>query len=133
MQSQEIKIIDALEKLSLQLKKQLAEIAQRHNLSPAQAQIIILISGGVSKLSGLAENLGVSSASVSDSVKSLKNKGLIEKAENTRDARSKILSLTDSGRKLVPVLKNYSAEFAQKLNKLHMSEKATLLEGLEKL
>lgn len=133
MNKLESDIIQALEAINMVFRASLGGSAESFGISQTQANIIIMVASGLTKISGLARKLGVTDATVSDSVKSLKRKELLTSVENTRDTRSKILALTEKGREIAKELSNYSENIRAQISEMHMSEKSVLLESLQNL
>lgn len=129
----EVDIIQSVGELSVMLRSSLAETADSSGLSLTQANIVLHIGAGITMVSGIARKMGVTDATISDSVKSLKLKGVVSAVENTRDTRSKILSLTEKGRELAKLLAGHDEICRQKISGMYLSEKAVLLESLQNL
>ena len=94
------RIATGLSKIGLALKFQSWQAAGERGLSPTQGQILAMLvsaKGGV-KPSALAERLAVSAPTVSDSVKALMAKGLVERRADDTDARVSLVVATASGR-----------------------------------
>lgn len=72
-------------------------------LHPAQRALLsILASEGESlRPSDLAARLGVTAASISDSIRAVETKGWVERAPDPDDARARRLSLTEAGAALI--------------------------------
>ncbi|MEB3190368.1 MAG: helix-turn-helix domain-containing protein [Snowella sp.] len=101
--STEQQILIGLSKLSLAMKSQSWQDAGQHGLSPTQAQILSLLKakdGSSMRLSEVAEGLGVTAATASDSVRVLKEKGLIQKKRSLQDGRAIAITLTKQGQAL---------------------------------
>ena len=97
------RIIAAISRVPSVLRAGMWEFATAENLNPTQADILQLLKDrahGV-RLSWLAAQLSVSSASASDSVAALVNKGLVRKARAEDDGRASALWLTEQGKSLV--------------------------------
>lgn len=94
------RISAALSKIGLALRNQAWRGAGERGLSPTQGQILTLLRARPhQRPSALAEALGVTLATVSDSVKALVEKGFVLKQRDEGDARATALVLTASGRK----------------------------------
>ena len=108
------KIVAGLERLSLAFKTLLWDKAKEYGLSPIQIQLLIFIhyhTTDKTTVSYLAKEFNITKATVSDAVKVLEQKKLIEKKGSGRDTRSYNISLTDAGIKIVQDTENYPAPF----------------------
>lgn len=76
---------------------------ERHGLSVTQAQVIALIDArGPLRVGGIARELGITSATASDSLRALEAKGLIERSPAAEDRRATVIALSRSGRAVAP-------------------------------
>ncbi|WP_347358609.1 MarR family winged helix-turn-helix transcriptional regulator [Bdellovibrio sp.] len=122
------KIITGLSRVSVALRSDSWEISKKEKLSPTQMQVLTLLE--VKKaltVSALSELLGISKASLSDSVIALENKDLVKKVPSAKDQRSTDILLTSKGSKLALRLKDSSHELVQGLRYLNPSEQSELL------
>lgn len=95
------KIITAIERLSCAAAMLLRDFAQKKGLGPIQVQFLIYLDGHSEqfcKVSQLAKEFGLTPATVSDAVRSLKEKRLISGKVSRRDRRVSILKPTLSGK-----------------------------------
>lgn len=93
------RILDAIARIAAVLRSGTWQFATAEGLNPTQIDILEMLrshKAGV-RLSWIAEQLGVSTASASDSVSSLVQKGLLEKTRAVDDGRAVALRLTDQG------------------------------------
>jgi len=93
------RIITAIGRIGSVMRSGMWEFATRENLNPAQAEILQLLQArthGV-RLSWVAAQLSISTASASDSVAALVGKGLVRKARAQDDGRATALFLTADG------------------------------------
>lgn len=93
-------LVSGLAKIGLVLRHEAWRDRGRSGLTPTQASILALAhrrGGRGSTLGELAEELGVTAATASDSVSALAAKGLVVKERSTKDGRSLALLLTPSG------------------------------------
>ncbi len=130
------KITVALERISEAYRVLLWEKAKEFKLSPIQIQILVFVNSHKSKyctVSYLADEYNITKATISDSVKSLLSKGLIEKLTNENDTRSYIISLSDSGKKIITELNNYSMELSNPLNDLSIEKQESLWGSLSEI
>jgi DNA-binding MarR family transcriptional regulator len=94
------KITFALERISLVFKSMHLEQAKKTNLSPIQLQILVFLlyhSPEMHRVSYLAQEFNLTKATISDSVKALIQKGLLQKTIDPQDSRSFSLNLTPEG------------------------------------
>lgn len=102
MDTTSTRIISAISRIGSVLRSGMWEFATSENLNPAQAEILQLLysrAQGV-RLSWVARQLSISTASASDSVAALVAKGLVRKARALDDGRASDLHLTEDGRQV---------------------------------
>lgn len=106
------KIVAALEKISEVFRVLLWTEAKEHKLSPIQMQLLIFIkyhnSDKQRRIASMAREFNMTKATISDSIKVLEQKGLIERADDVLDSRSFNFSLTDKGVKLTGMIENFT-------------------------
>ncbi|MEZ5307987.1 MAG: helix-turn-helix domain-containing protein [Pyrinomonadaceae bacterium] len=127
--SLESKILVAFERIAGILRVLLWEKAKRLNLSPIQIQILIFFkfhNTEKSTVSYLANEFGLTKATVSDAVAVLEKKGLIEKKQSLVDARSFLHGLTTKGEETALQLENFGDCFREIFVKLPENEKDVL-------
>lgn len=130
--SQRAKIIAGIERLSTIFRSALWEEAKHYNLSPLQVQILLFISfhdAGQCRITSIAKEFAVTKATVSDAVKALLGKGLLEKY-GTQDARGFFLSLTLEGKKCAGKLSGISDFFSASLANIPQNEINKIWEGM---
>jgi DNA-binding MarR family transcriptional regulator len=81
-------------------------------------------------VSYLAQEFNMTKATVSDSVKLLLQKGLIQKFEDPIDTRSYIIRLTTIGKQTAEKSANFSFAIEKPLNSLTKEQKEVMLSGL---
>lgn len=107
----EDKIIYGLERLSDVFKSLIWRQAKRHQISPIQIQILLFVSSHdivLSNVTHLSKEFNVTKPTISDAVKSLYNKGFLEKEYSNSDSRSYSLMLTPEGKTLVSEISTYN-------------------------
>ena len=130
----ERRISVALHKLGLAMKQRGWNQANEDGLSPTQGQIIAaLTSGGPLSGSELAEQLGVSLPTVSDSVRVLVDKGLLNKERDPRHPRATLLSLTKEGRAVAGRVSQWPDFMVGAVASLGAEEREVLLRTLIKM
>ncbi|GAB4201499.1 MAG: hypothetical protein Fur0023_06100 [Bacteroidia bacterium] len=100
----EYKIVAALERISEVLKRLLWDAATDYRLTPIQIQILIFLYYHIkdkSKPLYLSEEFQISKASLSDTLKILEQKKLIQKKQDAADQRSYYILLTNKGKQTV--------------------------------
>lgn len=99
-------------------------------LNPAQAEILTRIANRPMRPGDLAAHLGVSPASLSDSVSSLISKGLAARQRDAQDGRARLVVATEDGKALAETLPSAPEDFQAALDALPESERASLLRTL---
>ncbi len=127
------KILFGLAKIGQAIRSQERKRSFEERLSPTQAQALVLISQGVRRPSEIAGRLGVSRASLSDSLSFLAEKGLTRKRSDPRDSRSTILELTAKGKKRSTAMAEWPSALLDSVSGLSALEKATLLRTVSKM
>lgn len=120
------KIVAGLERLSHVFKTLLWEKAKEFGLSPIQIQILIFIqyhSPEKNTVSYLAKEFNITKPTVSDAVKVLGQKKLIEKLNDSNDSRSFSLKITDHGKTIVKETEDFTNPVSQLLSGIPQSEK----------
>lgn len=103
MESIELKIIKAMERLSEALRLLFWEQGKEYHVSPIQIQVLTYLHEhphSPMTVTKLARLFHLTKATMSDSLDTLVNKGLIMKEPGLSDRRSYIIQLTDGGKSL---------------------------------
>ncbi len=132
----ESKIVVALERISEAFRVLLWNESRANALSPIQIQILIFLlfhSQEKCKVSYLAQEFNMTKATVSDSIKSLLQKKLIEKTDDQSDTRSYVIGLTNEGKKTAEKSANFAFAIEKPLSSLTEEQKESMLSGLLKL
>ncbi|QBC45206.1 MarR family winged helix-turn-helix transcriptional regulator [Iodobacter fluviatilis] len=96
------RVISAISRIASVLRTGAWQFATAEGLNPTQLDVLEILHGrreGV-RLSWVAQQLGVTTATASDSVTSLSSKGLLEKVKAADDGRAVALKLTLAGHQL---------------------------------
>ena len=104
------KIVAALERISEVFRISLWNTGKEHGLTPIQIQVLTFLlfhPQHMRTVSYLAKELGVAKPTVSETVKALLRKSLIEKVAVPEDARSYRLQLTSEGKKKAELVSGY--------------------------
>ncbi|WP_460540916.1 MarR family winged helix-turn-helix transcriptional regulator [Echinicola sediminis] len=129
----ESKIIAGLERISQAYRVLLWEESKVHGMSPIQVQVLIFLlfhQADTCTVSYLAKEFNMSKPTISDTVKSLHQKQLIEKVYSSEDSRSYKILLTERGRQLANNSSHFTKELKKPLESLQEKEKAALLSSL---
>lgn len=130
------KIVVALERLSEAFRVLLWNEGKQNALSPIQVQILIFLlfhSREKCSVSYLAREFNMSKPTISDSIRSLLEKGLVRKYSNASDTRSYALGLTRAGESMASQSANFASAFEGPLELLSGEQKKAMLAGLFKI
>ena len=132
-QSIESKIVASLERISQSFRVLLWQESKTFALSPIQVQVLIFLlhhSDEKRKVSYLADEFNMTKATISDTIKTLKQKKLITKEYEPHDTRSYIIHLTKSGEDTAIKTSYFTKEIRTPIDKLHQDDKENLLLSL---
>ncbi|MBO9563474.1 MAG: MarR family transcriptional regulator [Niastella sp.] len=125
------KVIASFAKLSEVFWVLLQTQAQRHGLSGTQLQLLLFIKFHPAphqrKAAFMAREFHVTKATISDSIKALEQKGLIQRSNDVNDSRSFILSLTPKGVELAAAAENFTSPLDAGVDELPALQKELLL------
>jgi DNA-binding MarR family transcriptional regulator len=130
------KIVAGLERLSQVFRILLWEKAKEHSLSPIQIQLLIFIrhhSADKTTVSYLAQEFNFTKPTISDAIKILEQKKLIQKIINKNDSRSYTINLTATGKKIVLETENFANPFTEIISKASDTDKIALWENVSNL
>lgn len=126
----------ALSKLGLALREQAWRDAGPRGLNPTQAQSLMTLArvgAAGARLSTVADHLGVSAPTASDSLAALAKKGLVEKRPDPEDRRARVLTLTEEGRRIARELAEWPDLLLETVDVLSAEEEGVLLRSLLKM
>lgn len=105
--------------------------AGAYRLSPLQADIVTLLAGDPRprRLSDLTHALASSPPTISDAVKTLTTKGLVERQRDPSDARAVSLTLTQDGHLEASRLARVPEDFDDAMSTLTRDDLAAMLRG----
>ncbi|WP_262245620.1 MarR family winged helix-turn-helix transcriptional regulator [Parapedobacter soli] len=132
-QRMDSKIIASLERIAQAFRVLLWTESKEHALSPIQVQVLIFLlhhSEEKRKVSYLASEFNMTKATISDTVKSLEQKGLISKEYTERDTRSYAIRLSDKGKDIASQTSLFTRELRAPLDELDAGDKENLLLSL---
>jgi DNA-binding MarR family transcriptional regulator len=128
------KIVAALEKISEVFRVLLWQEAKEHKLSPIQLQLLIFLKYHMTdkhrRIAAMAKEFNLTKATISDSIKVLEQKGLIDRSADVLDSRSFNFSLTDKGMNLTAMIENFSLPLDESIATLSPEQKEGLLSAV---
>lgn len=129
----ESKIVASLERIAQSFRVLLWQESKALSLSPIQIQVLIFLlshSEHKRKVSYLAEEFDLTKATLSDTIKTLEQKGLITKIYDPKDTRSYVIHLTETGRNLAYKTAFFANEIRTPIEQLPEASKEDLLQNL---
>jgi DNA-binding MarR family transcriptional regulator len=128
------RIATGLHKLGLAMKHQAWSRASGDGISPTQGQILAAVAAeGPLTGSELAERLGITLPTVSESARALVDKGALERRADPRHPRASLLVLTAHGRTLADKASTWPDFLASAAGALDQDEQRTFLAALVKM
>lgn len=130
------KIVAGLERVSQAFKVLLWDKAKELGLSPIQIQLLIFCcyhKSDLNNVSALAKEFNVTKPTISDAVKVLDKKGLIEKDYSSSDSRSYSVTLSDNGKEIVAKTENFAHPIWTILKNINEEELTTFFSTLSSL
>ena len=130
------KIVAGLERVSEVFKILLWDKAKLVGLSPIQIQILLFIAyhkQTLCNVSHLAKEFNITKATISDAVRVLDQKGMIEKDFSSSDSRSYSILLSDLGTTLVTETHDFSNPLKKQIDSFDPSELVDLFGTLSEL
>jgi len=130
------KIVVSLERISGAFKSLLWNYAKTLGLSPIQIQLLIFIAyhkNNYCKVSYLAREFNITRPTISDAIKVLNTKCLIQKEYSEIDNRSYTISLTTEGKKIVNTTENFADPIKDEIKKNDTKNLEILYRSLNQL
>jgi len=130
------KIVAGLERVSEVFKILLWEKAKLVGLSPIQIQLLIFIAfhkKNLCNVSHLAKEFNLTKPTISDAIRVLDKKGIIEKDFSLSDSRSYSISLSEVGTKIVSQIYDFSSPLKKQVDSFDQSELESLFGTLSEL
>lgn len=130
------KVVVGLERISEAFKVLLWEHAKVAGLSPIQIQILLFIAHhklDMCTVSYLAQEFNVTKPTISDAVKALLKKELIQKKTASTDSRSYAISLTQNGETLLLQIEDFALPIKNQLEHIDQAEVKQLYHTITKL
>lgn len=133
LESNDHKIVVALERISEAFRVLLWEETKKTGLSPTQIQLLIFLLHHPDRTttpSYLSKEFNITKATITDSLRVLLKKELIIKYPDPNDARSYSIQLTEEGRTVSESSSHFSSQLLGSLSGLSEEIKNQMLEGL---
>jgi DNA-binding MarR family transcriptional regulator len=126
------RVTTGLAKVGIALKQQAWAEAGGRGLTPTQGQVLSLLRANPARLrpGELAEQLGVTAPTASDSIAALARKGLVTKAPAARDGRAVIVRLTPAGSREATAAAAWPDFLLEAVGELSAAEQAAFLRAL---
>lgn len=132
----ENKIIVALERLSEAFRVLLWQESKETLLSPIQVQILIFLlfhRKDHCKVSYLSDEFNMTKATISESIKVLLRKNLVQKDEDPCDTRSVVITLTPEGKRVAERSSAFTTVLEVAAGHLDEGQKSIMFNGLIQL
>jgi DNA-binding MarR family transcriptional regulator len=130
------KVVATLERLTQAFRVLPQEEAQRQSLSPIQTRFLVHLlhhDDELGRVGRLAEEFGLSRATVSDAVRTLETKGLVRRQPWPHDGRVATLRLTPEGEEAAAGLSGWADVVEEQLESFAPGEKETVMRFLMRL
>lgn len=126
------RVTTGLAKIGIALKQQAWAEAGGRGLTPTQGQVLALLRANPNglRLGALADQLGVTAATTSDSVTALHRKGLVTKGPTAGDGRGVVVVLTQTGSREAAAAAAWPDFLLEAVGELSDAEQATFLRAL---
>ncbi|GIV33939.1 MAG: hypothetical protein KatS3mg031_1474 [Chitinophagales bacterium] len=132
-QNADARIVAALERIAQAFRVLLWQEGVEHALTPIQLQVLIFLhyhAEAQRKITIVSQELNVTKATLSETVKILQRKGLIRKVLDPEDSRSTFIQLTAKGRQLAERASKFAAEVQKPIAQITEESKKAILGAL---
>ena len=130
MQTQIRQIATAFERLALFWRASQWHVAKERGLNPSQGDVLQRISRQPARAADLAERLGISQASLSDTISALVEKGLAARNPDPRDGRARRIEATGKGHALAASMPEMPEALDSAIAGLGEADRGALLRSL---
>jgi len=130
MQNQIRQIATAFERIALFWRSNQWSVAKEYGLNPSQGDVLQRISRQPERAANLAQRLGVTQASLSDTISALVAKGLAERRPDPGDGRARRIEATGQGRALAAVMPDVPEPLDAAIARLGDADRGALLRTL---
>ncbi len=135
-QQLDAKIVIAMERMADLIKSLQWSVAKDLQLSPIQIQVLLFIEhhkGNLCTVSHLAKEFNVTKPTISDTVRVLYYKDLLDKIPHPSDSRSFSLQLSFKGKRILDQLEGYIQPLHEQVQRLDENSKLGIWDGMTKL
>jgi DNA-binding MarR family transcriptional regulator len=132
-QSLDAKVVVGLERVAEVFRVLLWQQSRATGLSPIQTQLLLFLAfhgPEKRKVSYLAQEFNLTKPTVSDAVKVLVEKGLLNRIDEPADSRSHSLSLTPAGQQVVEQTGNFASLLQEIIGQFSEERKTVLYQSL---
>ncbi|OIN55968.1 MarR family winged helix-turn-helix transcriptional regulator [Arsenicibacter rosenii] len=132
-QNTESKIVASFERLAQAFRVLLWQESKEHALTPIQVQVLIFLlyhSKEKRKVSYLADEFNMARPTISDVIKVLREKELVENEKDLADTRSYVINLTERGRQVAAQTSLFSKDIVTPIANLPSAHKEVMLISL---
>lgn len=109
----ELSVAAGLVRLSFLVQSVYAEVCDKHELTPQQAQLLCVLADQPRGMADLVEILKIEKSSASGLVDRVERKGLVARAHSDTDGRAVVVKLTPRGSQLANI---FRSDTTQRLN-----------------
>lgn len=123
-------ITTAFQRLAMFWRASQWQVARDFGLNPTQSEVLMRVAVRPERAADLAAALGITQASLSDSVTALDRKGLVRRRPDPDDGRARLIEVTGAGTALAAKMPNAPAALEQAIVGLTEDERGGLLRSL---
>ncbi|HMQ94549.1 MAG TPA: MarR family winged helix-turn-helix transcriptional regulator [Amaricoccus sp.] len=130
MSSESRQIVTAFQRLALFWRASQWQVAREFGLNPTQGEVLARVAARPEWAADLAAALGISHASLSDTVSALDRKGLVRRRSDPDDGRARRIEATGAGTALAARMPEAPAALEEAIARLTEAERGGLLRSL---
>ena len=130
MVSQTRQIVTAFQRLTVFWRASQWQVSKEIGLNPTQGEVLTRVDAQPVRAADLASMLGISQASLSDTVSALVKKGLVDRSPDPDDGRARQVAVTDKGHALAMQMPEAPEALQAAILDLSEAERGALLRSL---
>lgn len=123
-------ITTAIQRLAAFWRASQWQVTKGKGLNPTQSDVLAKVAARPERAANLAEQLGITPSSLSDTISALEDKGLVERKLDPEDGRARQILATTKGQKLAARLPDAPEPLQAAIACLSESEQGALLRSL---